>query len=176
MDLQKYLLQNLTHSIIDDVEYDRIITRIKQGKLIRDENPLSHFGGMFIPFNTNEKKVFVVNHKKAGSWIFPGGHMDKNELPYETAAREIREELGVEVQPRDLLGPICVQVCDINTTQICKEHYDVFFAFPVTKLKMNIDMHEFLNSGWFTVDEAMKKIEQEYYHRSLQRFVTFMKW
>ncbi len=54
--------------------------------------------------------VYVVNdgatalhyHDRLGLWLPPGGHIERDELPSTTAAREVREELGLEV---DLLAP-----------------------------------------------------------------------
>ena len=54
--------------------------------------------------------VYVVNdgatalheHDKLGMWLPPGGHIDRDELPHEAARREVREELGLDV---DLLAP-----------------------------------------------------------------------
>jgi 8-oxo-dGTP diphosphatase len=34
-----------------------------------------------------------------GEWAVPGGHMDAGETPAETAARELREEAGLRVDP-----------------------------------------------------------------------------
>lgn len=40
--------------------------------------------------------VLLVLHKKMGVWVFPGGHVDPDEAPHETAVREVREETGIE--------------------------------------------------------------------------------
>jgi 8-oxo-dGTP pyrophosphatase MutT (NUDIX family) len=53
--------------------------------------------------------VYVVNngatvlheHDKLDMWLPPGGHLDREELPHEAATREVREELGLDV---DLLA------------------------------------------------------------------------
>ena len=50
--------------------------------------------------------VYVVNdgatalheHEKLDMWLPPGGHIDRDELPHETATREVREEIGLDVE------------------------------------------------------------------------------
>jgi 8-oxo-dGTP pyrophosphatase MutT (NUDIX family) len=35
-------------------------------------------------------------HEKLDMWLPPGGHIDRDELPHETAVREVGEEIGME--------------------------------------------------------------------------------
>ena len=44
----------------------------------------------------------LKNH--AGQWAFPGGSMDPGESPEQTAFRELEEEVGLSLQPDQLLG------------------------------------------------------------------------
>jgi 8-oxo-dGTP diphosphatase len=39
-----------------------------------------------------------------GMWVFPGGYVDRGEHPEQAAVREAREEAGIEVALRGLLG------------------------------------------------------------------------
>jgi 8-oxo-dGTP diphosphatase len=36
----------------------------------------------------------------AGTWSFPGGHLEPGETVFECASRELREETGIDVEPR----------------------------------------------------------------------------
>lgn len=41
--------------------------------------------------------VVLLEHKRLGFWLQPGGHIDPGETPWEAALREAREETGLEV-------------------------------------------------------------------------------
>lgn len=46
----------------------------------------------------SRKRVLMMWHKKYGMWMTMGGHMDENEIPEEAAARECKEETGIDVE------------------------------------------------------------------------------
>lgn len=43
-------------------------------------------------------QVLLIHHNKLGKWLYPGGHVDPNEDPAQTAVREVQEETGVAVE------------------------------------------------------------------------------
>jgi 8-oxo-dGTP pyrophosphatase MutT (NUDIX family) len=47
-------------------------------------------------------------HAKLDMWLPPGGHIDRDELPHETAVREVEEEIGME-------PALIASVADIET-------------------------------------------------------------
>ena len=60
--------------------------------------PAVHLVSYAIPVNPVDWSVFLVNHRLAGLWLPPGGHVEPGEDPAVTAARETREELGLEAE------------------------------------------------------------------------------
>lgn len=46
----------------------------------------------------SQKRVLLLWHKRLGRWMPPGGHVDENETPEETAKRECKEETGLDVE------------------------------------------------------------------------------
>ena len=42
-----------------------------------------------------QSRFLMIKHKKIGKWLPPGGHVEENELPHETALREVHEETGI---------------------------------------------------------------------------------
>lgn len=48
-------------------------------------------------------RLLLVDPKYKPDWDVPGGMAEANEPPHETVRRELREELGLEIQPGALL-------------------------------------------------------------------------
>ena len=46
----------------------------------------------------SQKRTLLLWHKRLQRWMPPGGHVDPNETPQETAARECKEETGLDVE------------------------------------------------------------------------------
>jgi 8-oxo-dGTP pyrophosphatase MutT (NUDIX family) len=90
-------------------------------------------------FVVRDGKVLLHWHRKLGMWLPPGGHIERDELPDEAAAREVFEETGVEVElagerredvgdPVQLHRPAGVQLENIGPGH---QHIDlIYFARP----------------------------------------------
>lgn len=170
--LQTYLIREAQTLLKDNKKQQDYILRITKGQLTREENPTSHCCAMFLPYDPITHKVFIVHHKKANSWLFPGGHIEPDELPHETAAREAEEEIGT-IKPK-LEGPFGIQMLFImNPRTPCREHYDIFYAAPISPEKVIPDTKEFFATKWVSIPKAMKQIELTYYKDALKLFCTF---
>jgi 8-oxo-dGTP pyrophosphatase MutT (NUDIX family) len=93
--------------------------------------------------------VYVVNdgatalhhHDKLDMWLPPGGHIDRDETPHGAARREVREELGLDVDlvaPQDRIASPTVESIpraqhflleDINTCGDHVGHQHIDFVF-----------------------------------------------
>lgn len=139
--------------------YDAFKERIKGGAFSRDEDPQSHFCVYFLPYNFQNKKVFIAHHKKSGLWLSPGGHVDKEEVLSEALNREIGEELGIKNFFKEKPSPFLLTVTLIsNQVALCKTHYDVWYLVPTDGSNFNIDPAEFYDTKWLTIEEARKKV------------------
>ena len=66
------------------------VERIAVGILVNDKNQV------FIAKRSSDKH-------QGGKWEFPGGKLEKGETSYQALCREMREEIGIEVQSATLL-------------------------------------------------------------------------
>lgn len=148
----------INRSICDsDDTYNAFQKRLAEGMLTREENPKTHFCVYFLPFNPQNKKIFIVHHKKSGLWISPGGHIDKGEILFEALNREINEELGVKNFFKDTPSPFLLTIIWIETkNHPCKAHYDIWYLVPTDGGNFKIDPAEFYDTKWMTIEEARK--------------------
>ena len=45
-----------------------------------------------------EDRVLLVRHRRLGRWMYPGGYLEADEDPVDGLRREIREELGIDIE------------------------------------------------------------------------------
>ncbi len=62
-----------------------------------------------------------------GYWAVPAGHVEKDESVLAAALREVREEVGVEIEPDDLI-PVTAMHRTGGNGQAIDERVDFFFT------------------------------------------------
>lgn len=120
-----------------------------------------HFCVSVYVFNPENKQFLLVKHKKLGKWIQPGGHIEMNEDPEESALREVFEETGLYVKlvgenyPRnqDYIKPLALQKNVVKPDHI---HMDfVYMANPTEETSLVINEKETDGLKWFSLEEIL---------------------
>lgn len=118
-----------------------------------------HFCASVFVVDPQNKKILLVNHKRFNKWTQPGGHIEDNETPEETALREVYEETGVKVKllgenfPRedDFIRPLGIQK---NRNKTGDLHIDIIYAaIPVNNTEVTLNKEENTDVRWFSRDE-----------------------
>lgn len=94
----------------------------------------------------NGKVLFVKNMISAGQWQFPGGGIKNREDFNKGAARELKEELGVEIDPDQLKLVSRVDAKDYGLVF----HSLVFVAEVSEYIIVRPDYHEILDVTWMS--------------------------
>lgn len=84
--------------------------------------PPMHLVSYFVVLDGD--RLLLVAHRKAGLWLPSGGHVEPLEDPWETVARECREELGIEA----VASPFCPRrpfFVTVTDTRGAHRHTDV---------------------------------------------------
>ena len=117
---------------------------------------------VFIVYNN---KVLLRKHDKYDIWLSVGGHIELNENPNEAAIREVKEEVGIDIelykekdQPlfkRDdygeLIPPQFMNIYKINDTH--KHITLVYFAISSTDKIIQSTREESEELKWFSSEE-----------------------
>lgn len=123
----------------------------------------------------SQNRTLLLWHKRLQRWMPPGGHVDPDETPEETARRECKEETGLDVEiigdeqvdlfqgnpteGRMLKKPLAMLLEEIpESRERCEpahQHMDfLFLARPIDeKQKPILDKSEGREMRWFTKNE-----------------------
>jgi len=100
------------------------------------------------------ESILLVDHKNAGLWLPPGGHVEEGEHPRDTVVREVREELGF-APTHEIAAPLMV-TCT-TTVGLTAGHTDVSLWYVVSATRgqeLAYDSQEFNGVRWFGFSEA----------------------
>jgi len=98
-------------------------------------------------------RLLLIKRRDFGLWGLPGGTQELGESIADTIVREVREEVGLIVEPTRLLGVRTSPKFDVtfpNGDQI--QPYVVLFECRVVGGDLKTDGDEVLDLGWFGVE------------------------
>ena len=85
-----------------------------------------------------------------GKWAPPGGFVERGESPESAAIREVREEVQIDLEPRQLLRHSVIALPSMNQT------YHVFVARLAQTLPARATPPETVDVGWFSKEELVR--------------------
>ncbi|WP_430782616.1 NUDIX hydrolase [Actinoplanes sp. G11-F43] len=121
---------------------------------VKPAEPAQHLVSYVVPVDPADGSVLLVAHVNAGLWLPPGGHVEVDEHPFDTAVREIEEELGVTVAP----GPEPVFLTVTETVGTDAGHTDVSLWYVVEISRdheLKPDTGEFHGVRWWSREEIL---------------------
>lgn len=165
-------------SPLDNLESQHIkfaLDWIESGsEIFRIEKPATpeiHLVSYFVIISHNSDQILLVDHKKAGLWLPPGGHVDPEEDPMETVRREAKEELGIEAE---FFIDKAIFLTVTKTVGNVTPHTDVSLWYVLkwdSYQFLDYDPNEFHQICWFATD----KIPFEKSDPHLKRFIQKMR-
>lgn len=99
-------------------------------------------------------RVLLQQRRDFGMWGLPGGAQELGESIEQTLVREVREEVGLVVEPARLLGVRSSPEFDVtfpNGDEI--QPYAVLFECAIVGGDLKKDGDEVLDVGWFDLDD-----------------------
>src|SRR5258708_15710146 len=113
------------------------------------DRPLTHAGGAVL----RDGRVLLVRAKPAPhDWVLPKGHIEAGEMPPDTAAREVREEAGVEATPGRELGILEFQSPKSGRMR------SIYFLMRYVR---DVPREDDREVRWCTLDEALALVAFE---------------
>jgi 8-oxo-dGTP pyrophosphatase MutT (NUDIX family) len=139
-------------------EIENVLAWIDSGeemfRLKQYDMPPKHIVTYSVIFDPELGKILMTDHKKAGMWLCPGGHVDVDEHPRGSAIREAREELG---QDFELMFDEPIFLTSILTFGLQPKHIDValWYVFKGDpNISYDFDKREFHKVEWFDLNDV----------------------
>lgn len=150
-------------------------------KIKSPDIPPKHLVSYSLLFDPKEKKILLLNHRKALLLLASGGHVEIDEMPSKTAKRELVEELGIEPKPILENSGAPFFISQVETVGLTAGHIDVdlWYIFEGDSTKPINDqgeefVREFAGYQWLTLDKILS-MPIEKFDPNLHRFVHKLK-
>lgn len=101
----------------------------------------------------NDKQILLVHEKNANFWGFPKGHIEFGETEIETALREVKEEIGIDV---NIISTKKYSINYIINDEIDKT--SIFYIASPKTLNITKQESEIDDVKWCSYEEALSTL------------------
>ncbi|OGN01145.1 MAG: hypothetical protein A3I26_01365 [Candidatus Yanofskybacteria bacterium RIFCSPLOWO2_02_FULL_43_10] len=131
----------------------------------------STFIKIYCVIKSRDKIAMTQDEEGQPGWKFPGGHVEEKELILAAASREVKEEIGLEINPTNIL-----LIEDFFNQKRPDEHNMRFFiTAELTGGKEELRKGEVKQLQWFSHSELENLKEQDVYPphwTALQKYLS----
>ncbi|HEX7536189.1 MAG TPA: NUDIX domain-containing protein [Dermatophilaceae bacterium] len=145
---------------------------------VRPATPPKHLVSYCVVADPGDLSIFLVDHVNAGLWLPPGGHVEPDDHPLETARRELAEELNLDAD-FSVIGTQPLFVTVTETVGADHGHVDVslwYAAAADRRTPMTPDPREFNGACWWTADEIASAPGEPFdphFHRFMAKLISW---
>jgi len=106
-------------------------------------------------------------------WVFPKGHAEGNELPLEAAKRELFEETGLAADHIIESPVFSVTYSFVFAEEKILKTVDFYIGY-ITNFAVTIDQTEVKEAGWYSTEQALKKLDYADTKNMFQEVITYL--
>lgn len=120
----------------------------------RDADPVHITGSALV---VGRRGIVLHRHRRLGTWLQPGGHVDPGETPWDAAQRETGEETGLAVRlvRADDSRPPALAHVDVHAGSRGHTHLDLRYLVTGDDSDPTPPAEESQDVAWFDWDEAL---------------------
>jgi len=129
-----------------------------------------HFTASALILNRSKTRVLLVEHRKLGFWVQPGGHADGEIHLEEVARKEVEEETGLkEFASADLILDLDIHPIPARTNEDAHDHYDVRYLFIADPEMPLVISDESTDLKWVDIENLAEYTREESMLRMLRK-------
>ncbi len=114
--------------------------------------------------------LLVKSYKWNNFWSVPGGHIELGERAEEAVKREVKEEVGLDVEPIKML---MVQQAVYPKNFMAPKHF-IFMDFlcRTKSSEVKLDNREIQGSKWVTPEAALQEKLEEFTRNLVEKYLS----